>query len=916
MQTLLLVSHTHWDREWYLTFEQYRTRLVATFDHVLDVLERLPEFHSFAFDGQSVPVDDYLQIRPEALERLRTQVTAKRLVVGPLYVIPDGYAPSGEAWVRNFLLGLHRCKDLGGEPGHLYIAEPTALPEQLPQIIRRFGFNSVIFGRGLVIDQRDGSDPRVDQSEFYWEGPDGSRLLVVHMPAAYDDEQGAHCILHYCNAAEVFWSAAYDPLREQQRTISTSSPDDALERVRILREHLAPLATSEALLLMHGCDHLPPQADTPELIRCVNERLDGAQLVHGSFADYLRAVKRADNVRLVRRGESRRRGGAMSRVFLRRLLTDTLTILERWMEPSAALAWLDGCTGTSDDPANLSSPADRGLMRQAWRYLLQNLAHDTIWGCSVDEVYDEVRVRFAKSRQIAEEITGQALELLAERADTNLLAHRGESRACVAYNLSGWDQTEVMEAEFWLPPEVEPSHVSVRDETGRRWLTQVLTSHRTRRRTDRYRRTAAAYPVMAVRALVRAQAVPAMGYRTLSVEDADEPEKSDLRAGKSWIENEQVRVEVRADGSFDLTDRRTGRVWKGLNRLVDQADGGNGWAFGRVERDKLGSPDVRAGTVDLVERGPVRATIEIRVPWELPEGLSEDGNGRSECLIVCPLVVRVSLLAGKARVEVRTVIDNRARNHRLRAYFPTGVRAEVVQADGAFAVHERPVYLTDPTARTDPKRGIGFRPSMPEELGMMQSFLDVSDGVSGFALLTRGLPQYEVQRERDTSVVFVLTLMRAAIGHTRTHDPDLTVGDQCPGEQAAEYAIYPHAGDWFTGGVLGEATGYLAPPRVVHTTWHDGPEPQTGAWMKALPREIMLTTVKRSEDGNSVVMRLVNVLREERRAHIVFRKRPTAAARANLREEPENVLLVGSDGSVQVVFAPMEIVTLRLDWSR
>jgi len=903
MQTLLLVSHTHWDREWYLTFEEYRTRLVAVYDAVLDVLEHVPEFHSFAFDGQTVPVDDYLEIRPEAFERVRAQVRAGRLFVGPLYVIPDGYAPTGEAWVRNLLLGLARCAELGRDPGYVYVAEPTSLPEQYPQIIRRFGFDSVIFGRGLHIDQRDGPEGRVEESEYFWEAPEGSRLLVVHMPAAYTDHTGSRCILHYCNAAEVFWSPEYDPLREQERTITAQTPNAALERIRILREYLTPRATSHTILLMHGCDHLPPQPDTPELIGILNERLEGARLVHGSFSDYLDAVKRAGRAKVVRRGESRARGGAMSRVYLRRLNADTLMLLEHRMEPFAALSWL------------LGGPADQGLARQAWRYMLQNHAHDTIWGCSVDAVYDEVRVRFAKSRQIAEEVAGRALDYVAGKINTNSLPGDAQAVPYVAFAASGWGQAEAAEVELWLPPETRGSHLSVTDDSGKRWLAQVLHSRSAVRRTERFGRVARVEPVRAVRALVRAESLPAMGYRAVAVAATDEPQTSDLATGPMWLENECVRVEVHPDGSFDLTDRATGRVTRGLNRLEDQGDAGHGWRFQRIERDRFVSASDQPGTIRLIERGPVRASLEVRVPWKLPEGLTADGKTRLRRTRLCPLTVRISLLARSRRVEVRTVLDNRVRNHRLRAFFSTGIRTEATQADGAFAVHERPIYLTDMRPHTQPS-GIGLHPSTPEEVAMMHSFADVSDGRCGLALLTKGVPQYEVQKDQEGAAVLVLILMRAVLGHTHSHDPDLTHGAQCFGEQAAEYAILPHAGDWLAGEVHREAESYLAPPCMVRTTRHDGAFATTSAWMEPLPPEIMLTATKRSEDGRSIVVRLVNLVRQAREAMVTFTRKPKAVSRANLREECEEVLVVLPSGGVCVRFAPMEIVTLRLDWER
>ena len=96
-----VVSHTHWDREWYFTREQFRLRLVDLIDHVLELLESEPRFRYFHLDGQTIVLEDYLEVRPERREDLRREIAAGRLLVGPWYVMPDMFLVSGEALVRN-----------------------------------------------------------------------------------------------------------------------------------------------------------------------------------------------------------------------------------------------------------------------------------------------------------------------------------------------------------------------------------------------------------------------------------------------------------------------------------------------------------------------------------------------------------------------------------------------------------------------------------------------------------------------------------------------------------------------------------------------------------------------------------------------------------------------------------------------
>src|SRR5512145_2940001 len=145
-RTLHVISHTHWDREWYLTFEQFRFRLVELIDQLLDLLQRDPTFRAFHLDGQTIVLEDYLQIRPERAEELRTRVREGRILVGPWYVQPDEFLVSGEALIRNLQIGLRIARDYG-EPmmiGYLYLPDAFGHIAQLPQLLRGFGLDTFV----------------------------------------------------------------------------------------------------------------------------------------------------------------------------------------------------------------------------------------------------------------------------------------------------------------------------------------------------------------------------------------------------------------------------------------------------------------------------------------------------------------------------------------------------------------------------------------------------------------------------------------------------------------------------------------------------------------------------------------------------------------------------------------------------
>ena len=172
-----VVSHTHWDREWYLTFEQYRARLVDLVDGVLDRMAGDPRFAFFHLDGHSIVVEDYLEIRPERFDDIERVVQQGKLLIGPWYIIPDEALPGGEALVRYFLRGHRVAKMFGPVMKVGYIPDPFGQIAHMPAILNGFGITDATMWRG--------TDDSPKTTEFFWRSPDGSEVLAIHKPMGY-----------------------------------------------------------------------------------------------------------------------------------------------------------------------------------------------------------------------------------------------------------------------------------------------------------------------------------------------------------------------------------------------------------------------------------------------------------------------------------------------------------------------------------------------------------------------------------------------------------------------------------------------------------------------------------------------------------------------------------------------------------
>jgi mannosylglycerate hydrolase len=470
---IILVPHTHWDREWYQTFQQFRMRLVHVVTSLLDILDRDPAFTHFMLDGQAIVLDDYLEACPDQEERLKHYIRSGRISAGPWYLQPDEFLVSGESLIRNLQSGLSRAAEFG-EPMRIgYVPDTFGHIAQLPQILRGVGIDNAVFWRGVGAEAR--------QSEFFWNAPDGSQVLVLHLTD----------IMGYSNARDM-------PL----------SPDEFVTRTLLLAANLLPKATISTLLFMNGSDHLSPQEGLPAAIAAANERLahlsseqtkvlagfeppdrqkvefDSINVRIGSLSEYVEIARQsarqagAESLQTLT-GEMRSSQYApllesvlSTRMWIKQRNTATEHLLERWVEPLTAWAALQG------------APYPQGLVHLAWKYLLHNHPHDSICGCSIDQVHRENRVRFDQSEQIGEQLVTEAMQQLVARVDTRppvaLSAPSGQAdRAAiplVVFNPAPGPRSEAVQVDIHLAA-LDPQAVIV-DERGAATPFTVLKSER------------------------------------------------------------------------------------------------------------------------------------------------------------------------------------------------------------------------------------------------------------------------------------------------------------------------------------------------------------------------------------------------------------------------------------------------------
>ena len=819
------MPHTHWDREWYLPFQVFRVRLVTLLDRLLPLLESDLSYARFLLDGQTAVLDDYLAVRPEAAVRLDRLAASGRLQVGPWMILMDEFMVSGETLVRDLQRGFARATALGGAMPVGYLPDMFGHVAQMPQILALAGLEHAVVWRGVPA--------AVTQTAFWWEAPDGSRVRAEYLYGSYSNGRDL--------------------------------PDDA--KALVTRAHGYELElgaarlTGGGMLLMNGTDHQLPQPWLGRVVAEANEIQDDYRFEVTSLPEYL--AEQPTEGLTTWAGELRSgaranvlMGVASNRVDVHQLCAAAERALERRAEPLSALL----------------RPADDypvALLDEAWRQVVLNSAHDSSCACSLDEVVEAVRVRYQEARQIGDTLVREALHTLAGRVaaapGATLVVNptRHERGGLVEGVVAGAGPMHL------VADDGSPCATQVTWERGTAGFAAIVTGQKVRWVLDLIRGVefAAAriaevtrrevadgdweYTFRAVHpgeapidleptreellalgeagATVRfkqelaptrgvvfaAASVPGFGWRSYHVASGDGPATA-VRVDEARLENEHLSVTVDpGDGTVTVETPDGVRV-AGI-RLVDGGDGGDTYNYSPPATDRLvEAPDTV--TVHVVERGPVRAALEVVATYSWPAAAVGDMRAcarREDTTVPCVVRTRLELRAAERFVRVHAEIDNQARDHRLRVHCPLPAPVTGSDAECAFAVVRRGL-----TAEGGPHEA-----GLPTFVS--RRFVDCSDGTVGLAVLHDGLLEYEVVEDGRE---LALTVLRA-VGYLSRVEPslrpnpagpmELLEGAQLQGLQRVDYALLPHRGDWRAADLYAAADAFLVPlerARVAATT--------------------------------------------------------------------------------------------------
>jgi mannosylglycerate hydrolase len=890
MPTYHVIPHTHWDREWYLSFDHFRVLLTHLMDDLLDILATNPEYKSFTLDGQTSVLDDYLEIRPDRKELIEKYVREGRLLIGPWYILPDEHLVSGEATIRNLMRGRETAHAFGASMDVGYIPDSFGHIAQMPQILQGFGIDSAIVWRGF------GGEPGQEPSEYRWIAPSGDHVLMEHL-------------------SDVGYSAAY---------FNSTDLQAAEERFEDFARRVDFRAQSDHRLMLCGGDHHWPYRELPKVLAHLNEKYKGDKvLVHSSITAFMEAMKQGvagktlpevhGEMRFGYRWAFNVTGGVYStRIYLKQANAAGQRLLERVLEP------LDVITRYH------KGRTQSHLIRQGWTYLMQNHPHDSICGCSIDPVHREMETRFEKLQELGKGVERFALmQIKPDREGDG-----GDDRQLLLFNPSPFDRDQVTEADVTFyhqkivvglnpdvvvdPPLPPVTGFTLVDAQGREVPYEIIDHS-----TDfgiAYHRFDYPSQTLVERFRVRfvSGMVPAMGFCALQIVRTDQPKalKAAAQGTGNRISNELITVEVNPDGSFMITDHTTNQTYGPLGYFEDNGDAGDEYNWspplnGDTIYDSRSSANI---SYHLIE-GHYRRGIRVSGTWELPEGVTEDETRRSEARKTLHFETTAWLQTGERFVRFETKVDNTVKDHRFRAVFQTGADTHTHWADVQFGVIPREQQHYDIP---------DFKIEVPAAVAPMQRFVCVEDAQKKVCLIADGLPEYELRYNSQGTLLLTLLRCVAELGRGeivmrpggRGGWKNSTPDAQCLGVHRFDYVFMPRSASWSQeiAAINTVAETALLPLRSYRLKTDE--VSSSAGYLKISNPAIVLSALKNAEDDRGVIMRWYNPSDQDQSAHVTLPGKHDVYT-TNLEEQAPTALATQVD-TLAIELAPYSIQTFLL----
>jgi alpha-mannosidase len=823
-----IIPQSHIDVEWFWNYEETIARSMKIFSSVLKMLRK----HSdYCFSQGQVAILQPVMNRLGESDReyLLNAIREGRFeVVGGMWVQPDSQTVHGEVLVRQALYGLRWFKnELGVDVKCAWNVDVFGQCVQLPQILSKSGFKYFVFARGVPREIAE-----TMPSEFYYQSPDGSKILTHWMPRHYGGRRGIE--LKFATK----WNMEFYKTKEEV-------------------DSYASKAVTKNMLIPYGVDVNVPNEDIFDNIELFNKELEEYEFIISTPSKFFEKVEKekekiqafTHDFNLPLRSMDLR-GCWDSRPELRKMHRKSELLLLS-SEKFASLAMLLGA----------KYPAEK--LGESWEMLLFNCFHDILGGSHTDDVYVAAMQRYSDANGIAKSVLYAALNWICERIDTS----GGSGRPIAVFNQLSWTRTDLCQinVEFKQGEIIE---VGIQDWEGNNTPLQV--SEEERYSDGSLKRAKLAFAV---------KGVPPLGYKTYYLTSKAKKEvETTLKASEGVLENKWFRVEFDESGGIArIFDKQSDlevldtSLYLG-NELITQSHAGDLEGVLNLKEDIWRMKDYKCGS-PKVEVGPVSAQMQYTGEFKSAERKN-----------------KVILYNDLRRIDFETEVDLKEPQFFIRTRFP-------------FAFRKYETWYETPYAPL--KR--------PEGHYAAQTWVCLQTPNYGLSLINTGNPGYWVS---DGNLDLVLEF---SVDQVREKDPktgrykhpyDAPLAREL-GKHTFRYSLYPHKGTWREAKTTRLGQEINNPLIPVQTTPHKGPLPPQKTLLKIKPGNLIITSIKKSEEKDDLVIRGYESEGEPGKATLDILNDVKSAWTADLNEKKLNKMQ--SEGAeVYMDFKPYEIFTVLL----
>ncbi len=655
MKKVLVYFHTHWDREWYKSRVAFNFRLVKVFDDVLEKLQKgiLPCFY---FDGQVSALKDYLKIRHEKEALIKDFISQKKLFIGPFFCSTDSFLVSVQSFVSNIDLGIKYSKQFGCSNFLGYCADTFGHSKSLCEIFKYYNFKSGIFWRGL------GNLPIC----FDWNG-----LKSVYLRQGYFHDY-LNSDLSYKKKAEL--------IENQLNKIDDGKQD--------------------VLLLPLGADHLKIADNLSFQISEINKCLKNYKLIISNPFEYVKKIRPTKSYKNELRDNSRNfilPGVYSSRIDIKQKNAYSQWQLLRLAEPLNALCYSNKLTKNNFQPQ----------IDIAKEELIKNHAHDSIYGCSTDEVHKDMLRRFDISNQTSNCVIEEILNELSSKTDEINVINLSDykySGLCEIKTDKKLDFGQLIKTDFAVERDL--------------WLDENRTPV-----TEDFKNI---YTYLIKTPQLKPFSISKI--KSIKVE-------SDLKITDNSIENSKIGLKIK-NGKFELTDKKeNNKIYKNFIEFVDTADVGDSYNSAPLKNDKKIKAEILKSKILL--KGDLRSALNVSLKISIPE--KSFPKGRSKKIINHNLNLKIILDTESDFIKFRLDWGNKSKNHILKVVFNMENPVVKTVSDDMLGFIERnfdPDY--DISKNIPAPKGVELKTNTAP----MQTIVEAQ----GVGVITKGLNEYDVYK--------------------------------------------------------------------------------------------------------------------------------------------------------------------------